>query len=136
MLGRFFVDSHVVDFGDDFQRRSELHGHGSHQVVGFQQHKRLAVDFLDQEVFGVVRAPGQVLDELKHFIYLQQRNENLLNSSISRGTVCTYRPFERIDFWCVIVGSAGLAGVGTHRCAYVGIDVHAVIFAPLSTLLI
>lgn len=57
-----------LHLGHNLERRSELHAHRIDQVVLLEQQQCLAVNFLDEEVLGVIAAPGKVPNEFAHFV--------------------------------------------------------------------
>ena len=62
----FQVLAHALDGGADLERGAKLDRHGGHEVIGLEQHERLAVDLLELEVLHIVGTPGQRLDEVAH----------------------------------------------------------------------
>ncbi len=69
---------------------------GRHKVVWLEQHQRLSIDLLHAELLDVVRAAGQVLDEVAHLV--ATRNYAFVfkrKKSLERPHLC-YRPLERV----------------------------------------
>lgn len=69
-----------VDACTDFECGSQLHVHGGHEVVLFQQQQGLAVNLLGTELLRVHRAALQVTDELIDLLHIP-----LSGTSVGRG---------------------------------------------------